>query len=64
MEENKLIYQFYHKDQFGQEYQSKVEVESDGEDNIISHLEQFKAFLLLMTYPPALVDRITYKEEE
>ena len=63
MEEDKLVYKFYHKDIFGQEYEFKTKVISGGEDNLISHLEQFKTFLLSMTYHPDLVNKIIYKEE-
>ena len=64
MDESKLVYEFYHKDQFGQEFKFEAKIDGDWDNDIVSHLEQFKCFLLSMTYHPDLVNRIIYKEEE
>ena len=63
MEDNKVEFKFYHKDEFGQEFSTHTVLTDVEENNIITQLEQFKLFLLYMSYPKETVDKITYNKE-
>ena len=64
MNENELVYAFYLKDEFGQEFKHEHKVHEHITNNITNHLDQFKYFLLSIGYSSTLVDKITYENKE